>query len=55
MTEPVEWLNATQGLDRLQAEEFEAIRDFTLLWGLFEGKAMATDSSQQPSVSKIEK
>lgn len=55
MTEPIEWLVATQGLGGLHPDELEAIRDFTLLWGLFEGKAMATEGSPSKVVAATER
>lgn len=36
MMAPMKWLVATQGLGGLHPKEIDAIRDFTLLWGLFE-------------------
>lgn len=45
-TVPMEWLVATKGVHGLEDVEFDAIRDFTLLWGLFEGTAMGTRGSQ---------
>lgn len=52
MMRPAEWLMATQGLG-IAVEELDAIRDFTLLWGLFEGQAMATRGSQQEVVAAV--
>lgn len=46
------WL-ASQGLGGLEIEEIDAIRDFTLLWGLFEGKAMATEGSPAGIVAAV--
>jgi hypothetical protein len=43
----MEWLKGSQGLQDLADDELNAIRDFGLLWGLFEGVAMATRGSQQ--------
>lgn len=55
MTAPMEWLVATQGLGGLHPEEIEAIRDFTLLWGLFEGKAMGMEGSQPKVVAAVDR
>lgn len=41
--EPVEWLRgAVPGFDELSEAERTAIRDFSLLWSLFEGTVLAT-------------
>ncbi len=53
MTKPLDWLMAEQGLSALQPEEIDAIRDFTLLWGIFESEAMATDGSQAKVVAAV--
>lgn len=53
MTEPLNWLMAKQGLSALQSDEIDAIRDFTLLWGIFEGKAMATRGSPAKIVAAV--
>ena len=45
LTEAMQWLIESHGLGAMRPDEIDAIRDFTLLWGLFEGKAMATDGS----------
>jgi hypothetical protein len=55
MTGPMEWLNATQGLAGLGRDEIDSMRDFTLLWGLFEGKAMATNGSQPAVVAAVDR
>lgn len=55
MTDSMEWLAAKQGLDALSTEEFNAIRDFTLLWGLFEGKAMSKEGSQPRVAAAVER
>lgn len=55
MTEPMDWLRTTQGLGGLQPEEIDAIRDFTLLWGLFEGKAMGTEGSQPKVAAAVDR
>lgn len=52
-TVPMEWLIATQGVHGLEEREFDAIRDFTLLWGLFEGRAMGTRGSQNEVVAAV--
>ena len=52
-TVPMEWLIATQGLQGLDEQEFDAIRDFTLLWGLFEVRAMGTRGSQNEVVAAV--
>lgn len=54
MTAPMEWLVATQGLGGLQPKEIDAIRDFTFLWGLSEGKAMGTEGSQPRVVAAVD-
>lgn len=46
------WL-ASQGLGGLEIEEIDAIRDFTLLWGLFEGRAMASEGSPAGIVAAV--
>lgn len=53
MTLPIRWLRATQGLNNLKSEEIDAIRDFTLLWGLFEGSAMSTEGSQSKVLAAV--
>jgi hypothetical protein len=55
MTEPIDWLRTTQGLDALEPKEINAIRDFTLLWGLFEGRAMDTEGSQPKLVAAVDR
>ena len=55
MMTPMEWLKATHGLDALQPDEIDAIRDFTLLWGLFEDKAMATEGNQPQLVAAVDR
>tara|TARA_R110000868_G_C10922088_1_gene765767 strand:- start:497 stop:1000 length:504 start_codon:yes stop_codon:yes gene_type:complete len=52
-TVPMEWLIATQGVHGLEEREFDAIRDFTLLWGLFEGRAMGTRGTQNEVVAAV--
>ena len=47
------WLMATHGLEALGGAEIDAIRDFTLLWGLFEGKAMATRGTQNELAAAV--
>lgn len=37
----------------LEDSEFDAIRDFTLLWGLFEGRAMGMRGSQNEVVTAV--
>lgn len=54
MTEAMDWLKSTQGIQNLtDGESSDAIRDFGLLWGLFEGTAMATRGSQQAIVAAV--
>jgi len=50
MSEPMQWLKAHHRLD-IDADELDAIRDFSLLWGVFESMAMATRGSQREVVA----
>jgi hypothetical protein len=50
---PMEWLVATRGVHGLEDGELDAIRDFTLLWGLFEGTTMGTRGTQNEVVSAV--
>jgi hypothetical protein len=52
-TVPMEWLIATKGVHGLEDGEFDAIRDFTLLWGLFEGTVMGTRGNQNEVVVAV--
>ena len=51
----MDWLIASHGLGGMHHGEIDAIRDFTLLWGLFEGKAMATEGSQAEVVAAVDR
>ena len=53
MTAPMAWLVATKGVHGLENYEFDAIRDFALLWSLFEGTAMGTRGSQNEVVAAV--
>lgn len=55
LTEAMYWLIESHGLGDVRADEIDAIRDFTLLWGLFEGKAMATNGSPAEVVAAIDR
>ena len=46
MTATLDWLVANFGLQGLSKDELDALRDFTLAWALFEGRAMGTQGSQ---------
>jgi hypothetical protein len=55
MSVPMAWLMATHGLEALGGAEIDAIRDFTLLWSLFEGKAMGTRGTQNELAAAVER
>lgn len=54
MSAPMAWLTASHGLE-LTDVEIDAIRDFTLIWGLFEGKTMDTRGSQDRLAAAVER
>ena len=54
-TKPMEWLLKTQGVNSLSPKDFDAVRDFTLLWGLFEGRAMANRGSQNELAAAVDR
>lgn len=55
LTEAMHWLIERHGLVDLHPDEIDAIRDFTLLWALFEGKAMATYGSPAKVVAAVDR
>lgn len=53
--EPVEWLERTvPGFDNLSEEERAAIRDFAMLWSLFEGTVLGAQGSAQSLVDFVD-
>ncbi len=51
----MQWLIESHGLGGMHPDEIDAIRDFTLLWGLFEGRAMATEGSPPQVVAAVDR
>lgn len=52
--DPVEWLqNAVPGFNDLSQEERAAIRDFSLLWSLFEGTVLETHANAGRIVAAV--
>lgn len=52
-TVSMEWLVATKRVHGLENDEFDGIREFTLLWGLFESAGMGTRGSQNEVVATV--
>jgi hypothetical protein len=51
---PLAWLEKTQpGFDQLSTEERDAIRDFSLLWSLYEGTVLAKSGSARAIVADV--
>lgn len=54
MTATLDWLVANFGLHALSDDELDAMRDFTLVWALFEDRAMGTRGSQPRLAASVE-
>lgn len=52
--DPLAWLEKTQpGFEQLRAEERDAIRDFSLLWSLYEGTVLEKSGSARAIVADV--
>lgn len=52
--EPLEWLRHTvPGFDDLSVDERAAIRDFSMLWGLFEGTVLGTRGNASTIIAMV--
>jgi hypothetical protein len=52
--EPIDWLRLkVPGFDVLSEEERAAIRDFSMLWSLFEGTVLGADGNAQALVAVV--
>ena len=52
--DPINWLKKVEpGFNQLSDEEQNAIRDFSLLWSLFEGKILNTNANAKTLIKSV--